>query len=208
MVEQLIEFDIWLFRLGNESLASPFMDWFMVFLTKFKQSWPIAAFSAAFVLYRRKWDGLIIIFLCGLAIGIADQTASGFFKPLVERVRPCHALEDVRLIIRQVRSFSFASSHAANTAAVATVVWLFFYRAKSIDRAFAIFLAVYAPLVAYSRVYVGVHYPSDILAGMLIGILSGGLVYLMYSYIFKNYVQPYSLSKSRNKPLEKSRLDW
>lgn len=195
MVEQLYALDVWLFRLGNEALASPFMDWFMVFLTKFSKSWPIAAFAAMYTLVRRKWDGLMIIFLCGLAIGIADQTASGFLKPFFERVRPCHELENVRLLIRQVRSYSFASSHAANTAAVATVIWIFFYNSSKIDKAFAIFLSTYAPLVAFSRVYVGVHYPSDIFAGMIIGILSGVLVYLIYSYIVKNVIQPYQLRK-------------
>lgn len=198
MIEQLYEIDVWLFRLGNEAFASPFMDWFMVFLTKFKQSWPIAAFSAGFVLYRRKWDGLVIILLCGLAIGIADQTASGFLKPFFERVRPCHALEDVRLIIRQVRSFSFASSHAANMAAVATVIWYFFFSSNWWDKSFALFLAIYAPLVAFSRVYVGVHYPSDIAAGIIIGILSGSLVYIAYSYVIKNVVQ---LNREKEKPV-------
>jgi len=206
-MESLYGIDVWLFRLGNEAVANPVFDVLMVFLTKFKQSWPIAAFAALFVMARRKWDGVAIIFLCGVAIGIADQTASGFLKPFFERTRPCFALEDVRLIIRQVRSYSFASSHAANTAAVATVIWIFFANSgQKIERAFAIFLAVYAAMVAYSRVYVGVHYPSDIFAGMIIGIISGTIAYTAYSYVVKNYVMVWR-EKKQAKDVGKNRLD-
>ncbi|ACF15178.1 phosphoesterase PA-phosphatase related [Chloroherpeton thalassium ATCC 35110] len=206
-MESLYGIDVWLFRLGNEAVANPVFDVLMVFLTKFKQSWPIAAFAAIFVLVRRKWDGVAIIFLCGLAIGIADQTASGFFKPLFERTRPCFALEEVRLLVRQVRSYSFASSHAANTASVATVIWLFFANSgHKIDKAFAIFLAIYAAAVAYSRVYVGVHYPSDIAAGMLIGVLSGSIVYTAYGYVVKNYIMIWR-EKRQAKSIGQKRFD-
>ncbi|NTW49374.1 MAG: phosphatase PAP2 family protein [Chlorobiales bacterium] len=187
-MEQLYQIDVSLFKLINEGLANPFLDVVMVFLTSFKKSWFIAALTCIYVLVRRKKEGLVILVLFGLAIALADQTASSFFKPLIERTRPCFALENVNLLVRQTRSYSFASSHAANTAAVATLIWIFFSKSGRTDRLFALAVAVYAVLVGYSRIYVGVHYPSDVLGGMVIGVASGSLVYLAYSYTMKNYI--------------------
>lgn len=191
----LYQIDVTLFRLINDGLANPVLDVVMVFLTSFSKSWFIAALAGLFILVRRQKEGAVVIFLCVLAITLADQTASSFFKPLIERTRPCFALEEVRLLVRQVRSYSFASSHAANTAAVATVVWIFFSKSDRVDKFFTLTIAFYAFLVGYSRVYVGVHYPSDVLGGIVIGVASGSIIYLLYSYSMKNFIHP-RLSKT------------
>ncbi|NTV45727.1 MAG: phosphatase PAP2 family protein [Chlorobiales bacterium] len=184
----LYQIDVTLFRLINDGLANPVLDVVMVFLTSFSKSWFIAALAGLFILVRRQKEGAVVIFLCVLAVTLADQTASSFFKPLIERTRPCFALEEVRLLVRQVRSYSFASSHAANTAAVAAVVWIFFSKSGRIDRIFSLTIIFYALLVGLSRIYVGVHYPSDVLGGIVIGVASGSIVYLLYSYSMKNFI--------------------
>jgi undecaprenyl-diphosphatase len=161
----------------------------MIFLTDPGLSGHIFILAAAFILLRKGRDGLLILLLAVTAIGIADYTASGIFKPLFQRVRPCFALEDVRLLVRQARTFSFASSHAANAAALSSMIWLFFRRGAAVDRAFTATMIIHGMLVAFSRIYVGVHYPGDVLGGIVIGMFSTATVYSGASWIVKNVVQ-------------------
>jgi undecaprenyl-diphosphatase len=188
-METLYALDVALFRAVNDQTGVAFLDAFFIFLTKFNQSWWIAALATIFIFIRRKWEGVTVLLLCVVAIAIADQTASHLFKPLVQRTRPCFELANVHLLINQVRSFSFASSHAANTAAVATVLFFFFARSRVLDKVFVWTMSVYAFLVGLSRIYVGVHYPSDVLGGFLIGILSGMITYGVFSYFWKNVME-------------------
>jgi undecaprenyl-diphosphatase len=195
----LYDLDVFFFRFINE-WHQPEIDAAMIFLSNFKQSWVIAVLALLFIIYKRRKETLTIVGLLIPAIGLADFIASPILKPLVQRMRPCYELEGVRLIVEQGNTWSFASSHAANTAAFATILWIFFANPKSVAKQqseilFAELMAVYAALVAYSRVYVGVHYPSDVLAGSGIGILSGVCVYGLFAYIWKNVVQPRRLKK-------------
>ncbi|HWQ26356.1 MAG TPA: phosphatase PAP2 family protein [Chlorobaculum sp.] len=180
--------DAWLFRLLNLHLVHPAADDLMLFLTNPKLSAHILVLAAAFMLIRKGKDGLIVILLLILAVGIADFTASGIMKPLFHRVRPCFALDGVRLLVDQTHSWSFASSHAANAAAVASLVWIFFWRGAAVDRVFTIIMIVYASLVAFSRIYIGVHYPGDVLGGMLIGLASASIVYTATAWTVKRFV--------------------
>ncbi|NTV99160.1 MAG: phosphatase PAP2 family protein [Chlorobiaceae bacterium] len=181
--------DAWLFQLINLRLVHPAADDLMVFLTKGNLSNHIFLLAILFIVIRKGKHSLPVLLLAIAAVGVADFTASGILKPLVQRVRPCFALDHVRLLVVQVRSYSFASSHAANSAAAATMTWIFFHRGPVIERLFAWLMALYAILIAYSRVYAGVHYPGDILAGMVIGISSALLLYGVFSWMYKNLVQ-------------------
>ncbi|MEI8032864.1 MAG: phosphatase PAP2 family protein [Chlorobiaceae bacterium] len=187
--------DVWLFQLVNLRLVHPAADDLMVFLTRGSLSWPILFIAALFIIMRKGREGVQIVLLALLAVGLSDFIASGIFKPLVHRSRPCFSLEHVRLLITQVHSYSFASSHAANSAAVATTAWIFFHRGPAIEKLFSGLMILYAMGVAYSRVYVGVHYPGDVLAGIVIGIFSAALSYLVFSYIVKNIVQPHLMRR-------------
>lgn len=179
--------DIWLFRLINLRLVHPAVDDLMVFLTKGNLSGHIYLLAILFIIIRKGKSALPVVLLIIAAVGIADFTASGIFKPLVQRVRPCFALENCRLLVVQVKSFSFASSHAANFAAAAAMTWIFFHRGVFIEKLFTVFMVLYAGATAYSRVYVGVHYPGDILGGTIIGICSAFLVYGIASWTLKNH---------------------
>lgn len=184
------EIDAWVFRLINLHLVHPILDDLMVFVTSFRLSSHIFLLAALFILIRKGRSGIALLAITLLAVGLSDYTASGILKPLVQRIRPCFALEGCRLLIDQPHSYSFASSHAANSAAVASVVWIFFRRGEPVDRFFVAVMTFYAVLVGYSRIYVGVHYPGDVLAGVMIGCTSAVLVYLAASWLFKNLVQP------------------
>jgi undecaprenyl-diphosphatase len=180
--------DAWLFQLLNHGLVRPELDDLMLFLTSPKLSGHIFLLLALFILVRKGKDALYVVPLILLAIGLADFTASGIMKPLFHRVRPCFALDGVRLLVDQTRSWSFASSHAANSTVIASLVWLFFWRGEMVDKAFAVVVIFYAAMVAFSRIYIGVHYPGDVLGGIVIGLASAALIYTAFAWIVKNFV--------------------
>ncbi|MGC8774889.1 MAG: phosphatase PAP2 family protein [Chlorobaculum sp.] len=180
--------DAWLFQLLNHGLASPALDDLMLFLTRPKLSGHILVLLVLFIVVRKGKDALLVIPLILLSVGLADFTASGIFKPLFHRVRPCFALEGVRLLVDQSHSWSFASSHAANSTAIASLVWLFFWRGETVDKVFTVIVIAYASMVAFSRIYVGVHYPGDVLGGVVIGLASAAVIYTAFAWIVKNVV--------------------
>jgi undecaprenyl-diphosphatase len=191
------EIDAGIFRWINQSMVHPALDDLMVFLTTFRLSAHIFLLAALFIVIRKQRGAFVVLLFTLLAVGLADYTASGILKPLVQRIRPCFALDHCRLLVNQVRSYSFASSHAANSAAAAAMTWIYFHRGVLIERLFSVFMMVYAFLIAWSRVYVGVHYPGDVLAGMLIGIGSAFLVYMIYSWLLKNVIHTGILRNTR-----------
>ncbi len=188
-MEWLQQVDTWLFQLLNLHLVHPAADDLMVFLTKPKLSGHIFVLAALFMVVMRGKGGVAILLLTLLAVGCSDWITSGVLKPLVQRTRPCFTIDECRLLIDQTRSFSFASSHASNAAAVGSMIWIFFSRGLPVEKVFTAVMLLYSLLVALSRVYVGVHYPSDIMAGILIGILCSGAIYLAFSWVIKNVVQ-------------------
>jgi len=119
---------------------------------------------------------LLLIF----GIVLSDQMCNSVIKPWVGRVRPCNVLENVHLLINCINSFSFPSSHATNIF-TGTILLSFVYRK------FRIPLLIIAVLVAYSRVYVGVHYPFDVLGGTALGILCALLVIVLYKLLSKRF---------------------
>jgi undecaprenyl-diphosphatase len=118
---------------------------------------------------RGRWAALLVVPL----LALSDQASSNLLKHAVERVRPCSALPDVRLLAGCSGSFSMPSSHAANSCAAAVHFALFYPR-------LAVPLALLAFGVGYSRVYLGVHYPGDVLVGFLVGAAAALLVQLPY----------------------------
>ena len=129
------------------------------------------------LVYRyRNWKAVLLILVgFGIAVGLSDWTCSGLIKPLVCRLRPTHepALDPLYLVNNYIGGkFGFCSSHAANTMSVALLFSLLF-RHKIATAG----LMTWVALNCYSRMYLGVHYPSDIIAGLLIGSLWAVLVY-------------------------------
>lgn len=132
---------------------------------------------AGLIVYRfRNWKTILLILVgFGIAVGLSDFITSGLIKPIVCRLRPTHepAIDPIRLVHDYVGGrYGFCSSHAANTMACALLFSLL-YRNKIATAS----LMTWVALNCYSRMYLGVHYPSDIMAGLLVGALLAACCY-------------------------------
>lgn len=138
----------------------------------------IPLYLAVIILLYRKFDlarATLLVALCVIGVIFTDQGSVHLFKEMFQRPRPCYN-EDLLPMIRQVKEFcggqyGFISSHASNTFGFATLVGAIFARSIPWFRGV---LILWACLVSYSRVYLGVHYPFDILGGAIFGALVGG----------------------------------
>lgn len=182
MIQELLQIDKALFYFFNIKIVNPVFDVLMPFITKDVNLRIFLALIWVGLLILGGKKGRIIAILLIPAIAISDQLSSHIIKPLVGRIRPCHELEGVRLLVGCGSGLSFPSSHAVNSFTVATLISRFYKK-------YSIYLFLFAFLVSFSRIYVGVHYPSDVVAGMIIGAIVGfGVVYLWIyvSELYKN----------------------
>jgi len=175
--ELIRQLDSSLFLFIN-SHFSPFFDNFM-FAVSNKLVWIPLYASVLYVLIRFwKKDALWLAIALILCIVICDQVASGVFKNLVHRLRPSHA-QHLKGMVHLVRNYSagkygFASSHASNAFGFATLSALILHR-----KLYSYFIFGWASMTAYSRIYLGLHYPLDIVGGIIIGVLAAVLCFWM-----------------------------
>ncbi len=170
MINQLVAIDTALFVFLNTKLTHPVLDSVMPFVTDQENWYPVlVGLWLALIIWGGRRGRMAAVALI-IAIALTDQISCSVIKPLVGRVRPCNALTPAqcRLLVGRSSAMSFPSAHAANSFAMATVAswWL---------RGLAPLFYFVAVVVAYSRVYVGVHYPLDALAGAVLGALLGRL---------------------------------
>ncbi|MBE0645215.1 MAG: phosphatase PAP2 family protein [Bacteroidetes bacterium] len=180
-----------LFRWGNEALANPIGDWFFVFITEVKNFYIIYAIALISLMWFGKKRGVITVLLLLVTIVLSDQISSFVIKPMFDRLRPCHVLDHVRLLVGCGGGKSFTSSHATNNFALAVLVSHFYPKARY-------YLLIWAALVAFSRVYVGVHYPSDILGGAVLGSLIALAVIFAYEHSTKIWMGRKNVMENRN----------
>ena len=142
------------------------------------------------LLKNRPWrEVLFAVISIALVVLIADRFSSGVCKPLFHRFRPSHEplLEGLVDLVNDRRGglYGFISSHAANTFGVAFFLFLYLRR-----RVLSLTVFLWASLSSYSRIYLGLHYPGDILAGALCGIATGTLCFFLMSLACRRIGQP------------------
>lgn len=185
------DIDLLLALNGSESL---YLDGIMWTITR-TSTW-LLLFGALFYIViknNKLKQSLVIFILVALLITVADQVASGICKPLFQRFRPTHdpIVGPMIDIVNGYRGgkYGFFSSHASNTFAGATFFALLFSNIRV-----SVLLYIWATLCTYSRLYLGVHYPTDILTGLTFGILSGYVFHFLYAYVGKRYFCQTSLN--------------
>ncbi len=187
-MNSILDWEKHIFIFLNNLGCEPY-DAFWLFLSE-RFTWIPTYFLLLLIVYHTfgtKTFFRIIIFIF-ITILISDQLTSTVFRPLIARPRPCHDAE----ILTQIRllregcggAFGFWSAHASNAFALAVFLGNIFYKKYK----YAIYLLlIWASLVAYSRIYIGVHLPFDIIAGAIFGSLIGYSMYKIFSMIFPYY---------------------
>lgn len=183
MTDQLIQIDQQLFLWLN-SQHSPFFDFIMFWLSD-KLIWtPLYALLLFLMIRQNRNRAWLVVVMIALLVLLTDQLSVRLFKDVFHRLRPCHEpmLEGmVRVLFGHCGGqYGFISSHASNTAGIAVFAGLLL---KSRISWMLPVLLGWSFSVSYSRVYMGVHYPADILVGMLFGAGLGYLIYRLYMLI-------------------------
>ena len=190
MLDFLIDLDTQIFLFFN-SLHVPYFDYFMKAFSG-KTIWIPMYASILYILFRRfGWKvALCYTIAIPLVILCADQICASLIRPLVERLRPSNLDNPINSLVHIVNGYrggryGFPSCHATNTFALATFASLLFA-----NRRLSIFLFGWAIITCYSRVYLGVHYPGDLLVGGIIGATIAYIFYRVAKRVAKHFVAP------------------
>ncbi len=194
MLEEILRLDtetfIYLNNLGNSSLDS-----FWIFLSRKEANIVVYLSGLLFYLknkgfksYKIRSSDVIYIFsLVLVMIVISDQLAN-IFKDSFERLRPCYneiIQDSVRLVKESCGGrYGFFSAHASNSFSLAVFFGLLFLDFSKYPIYFTL---IYASLISYSRIYLGVHYPLDIIFGALVGVINGLVIYKVHKIILENF---------------------
>lgn len=173
-------FDLAIFYFINHSLSTGFLDNFFSTITDVNKWYIAYVILAGIAFFKGGVRGKILVVGLILLIVVTDQTGYRILKEFFERLRPCRALTDAITPLGCSGGYSFPSNHALNNFAAATFISRLFPNYKWV-------VFTVAALIALSRVYLGVHYPSDILVGALIGTAFGYLFSLAALPIAKKF---------------------
>ncbi len=178
MLETLSQIDLAVFLFINGTLANPVTDFIMPIMTN---DWGLrVVYALAMVTLlitghaRLRW----LVLFSSITLLLTDQISAGYLKPLIDRARPCHVLSEINLLIGCGGGHAMPSAHSANAFGQAVLFSIHYREVRW-------FVYTYAGLVALSRIFVGVHYPGDVLAGSILGGLIGVTAALAFTAFFK-----------------------
>jgi undecaprenyl-diphosphatase len=190
--------DKWLLLFFNRTLANPLGDFLWPLITDWDKQWPVRIVLIGVWIWmvirggiRGRTAALLLIPL----LFLSDQINSSFLKEYFHRLRPCHlvagvpVVPEIRLLVGCGGGMSFPSSHAVNNLAVATLLGYYYKRWR-------VWMFLWAGIVAISRPFVGVHYPSDTLGGACVGILISLFVIWGWVRIQKRFFPRWDPGKS------------
>ena len=185
-MDALQQFDASIFTTIN-SWHALYFDNFMALVTVIA-TWLPMILMLLYMIYKKKgWRKMLAVLLAvGVVILIADQVSASIIKPAVARLRPSRN-PDLQATVHLVNGynggkFGFVSSHAANCFGIA-LFFAFIFK----NRAFTWFMIAWASLMCYSRIYLGVHYPGDIVCGAVLGVTAAAIVYYITKRLKKKY---------------------
>lgn len=177
MLENLLALDVQLLVYLN-GLGSEAYDGLWLFITK-QTNWTPLFLVLLYIIYTKVGikQTLYVILAIAVLILITDQSTN-LVKYTVQRLRPCNNPDIIIRAVKTSKSFSFFSGHAANSMAAA----MFIYHVLKPYFKYTFLLFLWPLIFAYSRIYLGLHYPLDILCGYLFGMMTGLFVYRIYQF--------------------------
>ncbi len=184
MIDKILSYDTRLFLFLN-GLGSETYDGLWLFITK-QTHWIPLFLVLLYLIFKKlgvKQTMYLLLFVAVL-IAFTDQ-ATNLFKNGFQRLRPCSnpEINTIMRVVKSSSSYSFFSGHASNSMAVSTFLFLILRRYYK----YVCFLFLWPLIFAYSRIYLGLHYPLDILTGYVFGVFSGFMMYKIYLIIQKKY---------------------
>ena len=185
LLQKLEQWDQWLFIQVNDHQTNSFFDSIMPYLRIAYYWTPLYLFLLVFITVNFKARGLwwCVLFLC--TVSLCDMTSTNLFKEVFHRLRPCadaDFFQNVRLIVDNCGgNYGFTSNHAANHFGMATFI---FITLRPVIGKWVWLAYLWAAVIGYAQVYVGVHYPFDILGGAAIGFLFGWILGVFFNKRF------------------------
>ncbi len=178
-MDSLLQLDYSIFHFINHTISNSFLDVLLPFLRHANNWIPLYIFLAIYLLYKYNIEALKYILYIVLAFALADYISAGIIKPFVARLRPCHsAYLQVNLLLGHCGGkWSFPSTHATNHIAIAlSIVMANIFTKRWINLCWII----WAIAIGFAQIYVGVHFPSDVLAGIILGSM---IAFINWKYI-------------------------
>ena len=193
LLEKIDTLDKQLFLFLNGK-HNPIWDTIMTYVTSTNFWIPLYVLLLLFLIWKYKKESWLVILAIILLITASDLFSSSLIKPFVQRLRPCHNLilhDLVHVVVGCGGQYGFFSSHASNTFSLAVFLWLITQSVWRLEHgvwsyalcAMRYALLLWAAIMSYSRIYVGVHYPGDIITGALVGSLFAYLFFRIYKFI-------------------------